>query len=288
MKLKIILIIIASFIFNSCSVFRSDNKNYLWKVEDEDSFVYLLGSIHLGKSEFFPLDSAIENAYKKTDYIAIELNTDNVNPSEIMLKGVYSGDSTLRDKLSPTSFEKISAILDNNNIPRQSYMKFKPWLAVMTATQLELSKTDYSQNYGIDNYFIKKAKSDRKEILELESFEEQIEALSSLDNMADEYFEYSLDEMKNTKKNIDKMYKYWFRGDTSGVAKFIDAGEDEEGYELFNKKFITDRNRKITNKINTYLDDNKKVLIIFGAGHFTGKNGVLNLLNAEKYKITQK
>jgi uncharacterized protein YbaP (TraB family) len=276
------------FTFTSCTIFQGEEKNYMWKVEDDNSYVYILGSIHTGKSETFPLDSIIEKAYQDSDFLAVELNVDNINPMEVMLKGVYSGDSTLRDNLSDKSYQKISEIFKKNNIPEASYSKFRPWLAIMTVTQLEVSKSGYDSQSGIDYYFLQKSKKDDKEVLELESLEEQIKALSSLDKMADDYFNYAIEEMDKTGDYIDDIYKYWSRGDTNGVAKYMNMGNDREGYEIFNQKLLFDRNIKFAEEISNYLRDNKKVFVVVGAGHFTGSEGILQLLENKNFKITQK
>lgn len=285
---SIIIIIISSVIFTSCSFFGGNEKHFIWQIEDEDSKVYVLGSIHLGKKEIFPLDSVIENAYKKSDLIAVEVNTDNTNPLDLLMKATYNDNQKLRDNISPKTYEKLIKIFEKNGVPEMSYNKFKPWFAILTAMQLELSKEGYSGESGIDAYFMKKAKKDKKEIKELESIESQIKLLSSFDDIADEYFEYSVSELENSTENIDRMYKYWLNGNTEGIEKIIYEAENLDGFQEFNQKLIVERNFKMTDKIESYLDENKTYLVICGAGHLVGEKGIISILkNNSEYKINQ-
>lgn len=276
-------------LLSSCSLFRSEEKNYMWKVEDENSHVFMLGSIHLGKPEIFPLDSVIEDAFKQADYLVVEINVENVNPMSVILQATYKGDTTLKSQISGKSFEKISAIFNEFGIPEANFNKFKPWFAIMTAMQLKLNAEGYKPDDGIDYYFLNKAKVSNKEVLELESFEDQIKLLSAFDGMADDYFAYSIDELNSSVESVDEMYKYWLRGDTTGISKILESGKELDGYETFNENLLVKRNHKMTRKIEEYLAEDKNCFIIIGAAHYIGKDGILNLLKKEnKYKIIQK
>ncbi|NMA66193.1 MAG: TraB/GumN family protein, partial [Clostridiaceae bacterium] len=49
----------------------SESKGAFWKVSDEDSSIYLLGSIHVADSSLYPLSEAILNAYEA--FFSVEL-----------------------------------------------------------------------------------------------------------------------------------------------------------------------------------------------------------------------
>jgi len=49
-----------------------DSKGAFWKVTDEDSTVYLLGSIHLADPTLYPLSKDILKAYEQSDYLVVE------------------------------------------------------------------------------------------------------------------------------------------------------------------------------------------------------------------------
>ena len=96
-------------------------KSFLWQVQSPTSTVYLLGSIHLMKKEMYPLNPVIENAFNKSDYLVVEVNPLTIDQkkmqNEIMLKGMYQGDKTVKDDLSDEVFAMLKIHLEKNNIP---------------------------------------------------------------------------------------------------------------------------------------------------------------------------
>ena len=42
-------------------------KHFLWRVTGSKGVVYLLGTIHVGKADFYPLPPIIEDSFKKAD-----------------------------------------------------------------------------------------------------------------------------------------------------------------------------------------------------------------------------
>ena len=56
------------------------SKSFIWEVSDGDSKIYLLGSVHIASEEMYPLASAIEDSYKKSDALVLEVVIDKINP----------------------------------------------------------------------------------------------------------------------------------------------------------------------------------------------------------------
>jgi len=49
-------------------------KHFLWKVSGPKGVVYLLGTIHAGKADLYPLPSVIEDSFKETDTLIEEID----------------------------------------------------------------------------------------------------------------------------------------------------------------------------------------------------------------------
>eukprot|EP00831_Metopus_contortus_P075367 TRINITY_DN69093_c0_g1_i1.p2 TRINITY_DN69093_c0_g1~~TRINITY_DN69093_c0_g1_i1.p2 ORF type:complete len:127 (-),score=13.60 TRINITY_DN69093_c0_g1_i1:34-378(-) len=74
-----------------------------WKVSDNDSSVYLLGSMHFGKADFYPLPAVIESAYQNSDLLGVEIDMLNID-STAMTKSLiqymsYTDGSKLIDHI---------------------------------------------------------------------------------------------------------------------------------------------------------------------------------------------
>ena len=109
---------------------------------------------------------------------------------------------------------------------------------------------------GIDMHFLKLAK-DKKEILELESAEFQIELLSGFsDELQVEFLKSSVEESSKLKEKYNGMLDAWKKGDTKELVRTIkEEYKDKPKLQPVYKKLIDDRNITMTDKIEGYLND---------------------------------
>src|SRR6187431_67838 len=61
----------------------AQEKNFLWKAASDKGAVYLLGSIHLLKSQDAVLKPIIDETFKKSTRLAFEVDLTNENPERI-------------------------------------------------------------------------------------------------------------------------------------------------------------------------------------------------------------
>ncbi len=88
-----------------------------------------------------------------------------------------------------------------------------------------------------------------------------------------------LDEM------MDDLIDAWRRGDTEYMEETLLA--DMEDYAELNKVIIVDRNIDWTGQIEALLDDKSDYMIIVGALHLIGDEGVPRLLEERGHSVTQ-
>ena len=70
----------------------------------------------------------------------------------------------------------------------------------------------------------------------------------------------------------------------------IDKNYSENDIKLikdYNKKLIDDRNITMTNKVEEYFKDNKKVFFMVGALHVIGDKGIAKELEQRGYTVKQ-
>ena len=49
-------------------------KSFIWKTQSDTATVYLLGSVHMGVQSMYPMPQSIENAYKDSEIVVVEIN----------------------------------------------------------------------------------------------------------------------------------------------------------------------------------------------------------------------
>jgi uncharacterized protein YbaP (TraB family) len=274
----------------SCSTAKTEtnSKIFLWKVQSAQNTVYLLGSIHLADSSLYPMDSRIEEAFEISDNLVVELDINKVNPGEIFKKAYYSDSNTLEKNISKETYKILDSIFQKHKIPASMFNKFKPWFATIMAMNLELGEKGFDEKMGIDVHFLDKAK-DKKKILELESFDEQLKLFEELEDNPNDFVKYSIEDLNNSTTQMEEMLTAWKTGDTKTFEKLINEPvEQHPEFTGIMEKFIDKRNLKMIEKIKGYLDTKETYFVVVGAGHLIGKNGLVNLLQQTgKYKIVQ-
>ena len=107
--------------------------------------------------------------------------------------------------------------------------------------------------------------------------------------MSDDFQELIVSQTSNdhdvTKTEIEQLVESWKKGDVKGIEATVlkSLGEFPEIQE----RFINKRNRNWLPQIIEYLQAKEKTMIIVGAGHLVGKEGLVNLLQDKGYQVDQ-
>lgn len=115
-----------------------DTKGLMWKVENKDNTVYLLGSIHYGITELYPFRKEVLNNFDDSEILFVEV--DITNQDEIMLimmkkmeelesemekQSRYEDGTLLKDILDEVTYSKIEKIMEKHNISESEYIDYK-------------------------------------------------------------------------------------------------------------------------------------------------------------------
>lgn len=264
--------------------------NCLWKVSSKQNTVYLLGSIHLLREDAYPLNKNIEKAYQEAQTLVLEIDLDEASSSEVqslmLTKGIFPAGHSLEENLSKQTFELVKKKSEELGLDIQQVNRLRPWLVTITLAAMQLEQLGYDPKYGVDKHFFDKAKKDRKETLSLESIDYQVNLLESMSSGNQEAaLLETLKELDLFKKEFDEIVKAWSGGEIEKLDELL--LESFKGYpELFDQ-MILQRNKNWAPKIEGFLNQNGNVLIIVGAAHLVGKNGVIELLRQKGYVIEQ-
>lgn len=159
----------------------NDSKGLLWKASDDDSSVYLLGSIHFADPSIYPLSRKMLEAYDKADYLVVE--ADVANQAEgikyMQTKMMYTGDDTLDKNIPKELYNMFVEVIKPLNLDSSVYNKLKPWYAAMLIQGTQMLQGSISANIGIDMYFLSRA-TGSKPIMEIEGIKFQVDMFDSL------------------------------------------------------------------------------------------------------------
>lgn len=261
----------------------------LFEIKSKLNTVYIFGSIHLAKASFYPLSTQVEQAYAQANAVVVEADVTDVVASKNALPLLsYASPDKLQNHLSPTTWQSLQ---DFMGPAVEQLQGFKPAVAAMGISLGVFAQNGYEPAYGIDLYFIHRAKEDKKKLLELESLAFQAGVLSGLtDEEGDSLLKQSLTSLHNGEalRDAERLIATWQAGDAVGLAAlFTEAGNKDAGTKKLMKLLLDDRNVAMAQKINRLLIDGEKTFVVVGAGHLTGMNSIIDLLQKQGVQVRQ-
>jgi uncharacterized protein YbaP (TraB family) len=257
----------------------------VWVASSSKAKVYFAGSFHMLRDSDYPLPAEFFKAYENSSKIVFEVPLgEESSMINILGMAIYSDGTTLKDHISKAAYTKAQSFCKERNYPMEQFEFFKPTMFVMTLTVLEMSKIGADPQKGIDYFFKNKAMQDGKKTGSLETIDEQINLLASIDaNVGSEQIIESIDEFKKIETMLEESLAVWKKGDEPGMERlFI---REMKNYPQLYKSILVDRNNKWLTKITGYLNGSENTMVIVGAAHLVGPDGLVNLLRKQGYKV---
>ncbi|HIC44016.1 MAG TPA: TraB/GumN family protein [Sulfurimonas sp.] len=269
-------------------------KSLLYKVSSKTSTVYILGSIHLAKPELYPLAPEIEKAYRSSDVLVLELDPTSAESSASIQKsmfslGLYPQGKSLSSQLSSKTYTALKHYAAKTGIQLDQMEGMRPWVVMLQLSVVEMMRLGYSPELGIDQHFLKKAKKDKKSIIELETAQEQMAVLSKDDkDFQDKLLFYTLKDMKELEPILNEMFISWKKGDASSFDEMMSKSiKEDPSLIIIYDDIITKRNYTMTARIEGFLKTKKNYFVVVGSGHVVGKEGIISLLKKHGFTMTQ-
>jgi len=267
------------------------SKSCLWEVKTTSARVFLLGSLHVLKSSAYPLAPEIDRAYASSQRLVFETDIGAMMDPAILAKmmemGIYPEGQDLFQHISETTRKKLEEKLQELGLSPADFSRFKPWFLAVTLTTLELQRLGFNPTYGIDLHFYTKAKADKKELAYLESVEYQLSLLGEM-NAQDQtsFLNQTLQDLDISAQLADDMMAAWQNGETDDLYELLfKSFEDHPGIE---DRLLTRRNKAWLPQIEKMLKAPKTTMVIVGAGHLIGPDGLVELLKQKGYAVKQR
>ncbi|MDA8432235.1 MAG: TraB/GumN family protein [Nitrospiraceae bacterium] len=284
-----------SFVVALCSlpeaaVPAADARDFMWEARSKTATVYLLGSVHFLTRDAYPLSAPIEEAFAKSDVLAVEANINNPDQlffTKFLERAFYPEGDSLKNHLSPDTYALLREELGKFGLPEELTERERPWFLALTLTSLQLLKGGFDPELGVDMHFLSKAGG--KKIVEIESLEYQTELLSGFsDSEQESFLRYTLRDMQKAAKESRSLVTTWKSGDADGLAAVLREGMSKEaGMSSVWEKLLYERNKKMVRRIETFLKSHGTVFVVVGAGHLVGPRGVVEMLRARRYAVEQ-
>jgi len=261
----------------------------VWKVTKDGNIMFLAGSIHILREQYWPLPQEYNYAFSMSEVLVLEADTEQMTDPEIgmqlAMQMLLPGDLMLHDVLDAETYELLSITCSNYGLPIESLAKFKPAMIVTILTVMEIQGYGFDQQ-GVDDYFLGKARANNRPVVFLESVESQIDMLITMgEGYENEYVRYSLMDIENTEDSLDSLLADWKTGSSFASEESLFAMK--EGWPQIYKSLITDRHDLWLPQIEKFIASEHVHFVMAGLLHMHGPDGLLKVLADLGYRVEQ-
>ncbi|MFN5128996.1 MAG: TraB/GumN family protein [Sphingomonadaceae bacterium] len=250
----------------------------LWVIKDEDTTIYLFGSIHVLKPGLGWFDDGVKTAFDSSDQLVLEL-VDLPAAETQALFGKFAMDQqgkTLRSKMNDADRAVYDAAMGKLGIPAPAFDPFEPWAAGITLSLMAIQKAGYEPNSGVEKQLTAAAKVSKKPIIGLETAEFQLGIFDTLPEAEQITFLVEAAKMiDDTNSMMEKMVNMWGSADTESLAQLMNEGMTSP---ILYDALLTNRNANWAKWISAQMKKPGVTFIAVGAGHLAGSKSVQAML----------
>ena len=262
----------------------------VWKVEKDGSLMFIAGTMHILSVQDYPLPASFETAYRLSRRVIFETDLTKMESPEfqqyMLTELSYSDGRNLQQVLREDTYSSVAVFFTERGMSMSSIDNFKPGMVATMMAFVELQRLGIS-GVGVDSHFSQRVDQDQKTRGQLESVEAQITFIANMGaENPDEMLTYNLADMKRLPELWQSMKQAWRSGNLADLDEIAASPLRTEFPEMY-QKLLINRNNTWMPRIVASSKTDEVELVLVGALHLVGSDGLLAQLSRRGYKITQ-
>lgn len=258
----------------------------MWLVEDSDTRIYMLGTMHALPRGTDWADGKVAGAIRSAGELVMELSPDELSSaSEVFRKlAPRSAPLAMESRLSGQALIGYRA-LESSGRAFNGEM-FDDWAVMVLMGQRVAQNAELMPSNGVEAGLTAAFEAAGKPIGGLETAKAQLMLFETLDPGTQRALLTRAAQKAGTaEEEVAALTASWARGDIAALEKVIN--DDVDAVPAARTAIITDRNRRWTAWIKQRMARPGTVMLAVGAGHLVGQDGVPTMLEAEGMKVTR-
>ena len=288
------------------------SQGLLWKVTNGKNTLYLLGTVHVDRSNVYPFHKSLRAALASAQTVIFELDfNDQEGLAEFAAMQTYSDGTTLKDHISPELYASTVQVFADLGMSEEAVAAYKPWALANSLMSLATQdETTTGAPMAIDLYLNSAAVNAGKQIDAVETYAFQC---SIFDTLSPEYQEAYLagyvnlaliddtlemteeqkkelqEAMEYQEKQMDAMMETWKAGDAAAFEEIFDKAAVLESTDELNSRLFTDRDPNMIEYAAKLLEreGENTFFLAVGAGHMVDPGGIVGGLRALGYTVEE-
>jgi hypothetical protein len=252
-----------------------------WKAEKASHELLILGSIHMGTADMYPLPEPVLTHLRQSKGLITEIDLAAVSSPR-----TNTATETTAGVLNPKQKAQLTNIADELSIPLQVLLDRPAWQSALALQLTQFMQLGFSPDYGIDQYLTNLAHDQDIPVLGLETADYQLQLFSQDNHTGRVLLLDTLTHWERNKKINQCLLKSWQAGNPRQLLKLADESEVEAG---LTERFIYQRNRNWADKLDdvAFLPTPGKYTVAVGTMHLVGPHNLIELLEKKGFRITR-
>ncbi|MEO1405214.1 MAG: TraB/GumN family protein [Pseudomonadota bacterium] len=252
----------------------------LWRVSDEDTTVFMFGTVHVLKPDIDWLSDDVRDIVRDADAIYFEADVESTVAQTTLVRavtdlGLYTDGSTLSERLDDDQLREVNETLELLGIPPTGLDNMRPWLASIQLADLHLTQQGFAMDSGVERILAREAKITNVPTRYLETGAEQISLLASISEETQiEMLVETARQIEDEPNLLDEMITEWAEGDVAALSELV--AEDETFIsEETTTIMLTGRNENWARQIDELLEaEAGQFVVAVGAAHLVGEGSL--------------
>lgn len=260
----------------------------LWQVADQDTTVYLFGTIHLLPENSSWRTPAFDAAVQRSQILVVETLIDAANPHQLAAEMATMGFSTglppIAQRVPPEKRPQLEAAIARTAIPRPMFDRMETWAAAFTLMGVQFQTLGLQGEQGVEAVLRQTFTAAGKPVAQLETNREQLSLFDTLPERAQrQLLEGAIEAPQTVQQQFSAMLGSWLAGDVDAIARTFNR-DLRESPEL-RAALLTRRNANWAQWIERRLATPGIIFIAVGAGHLAGDVSVQRYLEGRGIRV---
>lgn len=251
----------------------------MWLVEDADTRIYLLGTMHALPADIDWNRGKVAEAANAADELMLELSPEQLAEAGAVFQALAPRNTPLAidKRLPPKALAGYRKLEAGRGFGGDT---LDDWAVLVLMGQRVAEQAELSPAAGVESGLTASFRTAGKPIAGLESARTQLMLFETLDPATQRtLLVRAAENVDHAQGDVDAMAKAWSRGDADALAKVVN--EDVDRVPAARKAIITERNRRWSGWVKRRMDSPGTVLMAVGAGHLVGQDSLPTMLAAE-------
>jgi uncharacterized protein len=252
----------------------------LWVVRDEDTTIYLFGTVHVLRPGLGWFDDGVKAAFDKSDTLVLEMLDPSAAEAAAVMADLSIDKSgrTIREKLGADELKAYEAAVAKLGLNHADLDPLDGWAVAINLYYAGLLQKGYDLTSGVEVQLKAAAAASKKPVTGLETMRFQLSIFDALpEKVQMEYAATTAQSLDDIAPQTDRLVDLWAAADTDGVATVMNEGFDTL---KLTEPLLTRRNANWAAWISRRMTKPSTIFMAVGAGHLAGPVSVQHLLTA--------